>query len=162
MTKLRRSVLAMLLTALPLMAAAPASSQAHAPSGAVFALIDQNEWCPGGSVYLDLRTGAFMLFPRAARPGCSDSNVARAVQRGMLNQAALQRLRAASADARRAGLRRETCDLVVSNGGPEAVVTTAPGFSEAAPEERGCWSAQAVALHRTLADVFGKGAPPAR
>lgn len=129
-------------------------------SAAVFALIDDNEWCPGGSVYVDLRTGAFMLYPRVARPACADQTSETAVEHGTLGRTQLERLRSSYAEARRVGLRRDPCDVVVSNGGPRAVVITAPSFSASTPEEEGCWSAEANSLYRTLFDVFGKQRQP--
>lgn len=136
----------------------PPVSQPQA--GTVFALIDENEWCPGGSVYLDLRTGAFMLHPRLARPACADPAAQTSVEHGMLGSVELQRLRLAFAEARRAGLRREPCEFVVSNGGPQALVIIAPGASASAPENDGCWSAAASALHRQLYEVFGRQRHP--
>lgn len=134
----------------------PAAVQATNDSAAVFALIDLNEWCPGGSVYLDLKTGSYMLYPRLARATCADRLFSVAVEQGALGAPALERVRRAYVEARRAGLRRAPCDVVVSNGGPEAVVITAPGFSDTTPEEEGCWSEAAVALHRELFEIFGK------
>ncbi|MBA3511211.1 hypothetical protein [Sphingomonas sp.] len=133
---------------------------AQTQSAAVFALIDDNEWCPGGSVYLDLRSGAFMLYPRLARPACGDRTAQAAVEHGTLGLTELQRLRSTYAEARRAGLRRERCDVIISNRGPQAVVITAAGFSASTPEEEGCWSTEANSLYRALFEVFGKPRQP--
>ena len=131
-------------------------------SGAVFALIDSNEWCPGGSVYLDLKTGSFLLFPRLSRPSCADSSSNVAVERGTLPPLVLNRLRPILAEARRAGLQRDRCDVVVSNGGPETLAITTPGFSDKTPDELGCWSEEATALHREIFGIFGKKRAAAR
>jgi hypothetical protein len=145
----------MLIAALPLMTARAGAPPLASSSGAVFALIDSNEWCPGGSVYVDLRTGSFMLYPRLPRPACTDRKLEPAVEHGTLGAAALHHLRVVYAEARRAGLRRDKCDPVISNGGPQVLVITAPNFSDTTPEELGCWSREATTLHRELFEVFG-------
>jgi hypothetical protein len=147
---------AMLLAAVALTANHPVTPQLESSSGAAFALIDSNEWCPGGSVYLDLSTGSFMLYRRSPRPACTDPKLELAVEHGILRAAALKQMRAAYAKARRAGLRRPKCDMIVSNGGREALVITAPNFSDTTPEELGCWSGEATALHDAFLDVFGE------
>jgi hypothetical protein len=119
-------------------------------------MIDNNEWCPGGSVYLDLKTGSFMLYPRHRQPACSDRQAKILVEHGTLSPARLAAVRQAYAQARRAGLKRKQCELVISNGGPQAVVITAPGFSDATPEELGCWSKEATGLYESLFEAFGK------
>jgi len=123
--------------------------------GTVFALLDKNEWCAGGSVYLDLKSGAFLSYPRLARPACTDSKNQHSVKRGRLHGSELEALRTAYLAARLAGLKRENCDPAVSNGGPEALALTGPAFSARTPENEGCWSSEAVALHRQLFKVFG-------
>lgn len=124
-------------------------------SGAVFALIDNNEWCPGGSVYVDLQTGEFMLHPRPARPNCYDANIRTQVKQGTLSSDDLQIVRQAVTAAMQDGLRREPCLLVVTNGGPNQLAITAPGFSDATPEDPGCWSEGAEKLHDELFRLFG-------
>src|SRR5689334_21403043 len=110
---------------------APVAVKAETPSAAIFALIDGNEWCPGGSVYLDLQTGSYVLYPRLSRPTCRDIESKTAVERGSLGPQSLERLRVAYAETRRVGLRREACDeRWISNGGPETLVITAPAYSE--------------------------------
>ena len=145
----------MILATLPLIAARPVGAPPRVSSGAVFALIDNNEWCPGGSVYLDLRTGSYMLYPRLARLACADPSRAQAVEHGTLANAALKPLREAFEAARGTGLRREGCDPVLSNGGPQALVITAPNYSDTTPEELGCWSVEAKSLYQKIFEVFG-------
>ena len=132
------------------------AAQDDASSGAVFALIDNNEWCPGGSVYLDLESGSFLLYPRQARATCADPDARPSVERGTVEAGDLPSLRAAYLKARRAGLEKEVCQLVVSNGGPEALVITGPAFSAKTPENDGCWSDEAIALHDELFRMFGQ------
>lgn len=138
------------------MAAVPLSAQEHQYQAAVFALLDSNEWCPGGSVYLDLESGAFLLHPRPARPDCYEADSARPVEHGTLAGPQLSGIRSIYRDARQAGLRRDECDLVVSNGGPQSVVITSPGYSDQSPENLGCWSAEASVLYKELFKVFGE------
>lgn len=144
------------MTALPLALSAALAAQPNDSSAAVFALITENEWCPGGSVFLDLRTGSFMLHPRLTRPACADPKVVVTVEHGTLHAPVLKRIQSAYAAARRAGLRRDKCDFIVSNGGPEVVVITAPGFAATTPEDEGCWSKEATALHHELFEAFGR------
>ena len=146
--------------ALALLPAAPTAAQDYPSSGAVFALLDQNEWCPGGSVYLDLRTGSFMLYPRVTRPACVNHSSDLPVEQGKLEAAGLERLRAAYAKTRRAGLKRDQCDVVINNGGPQVLVITAPGFSATTPDDEGCWSDEANELYEDLFQVFGRQRQP--
>lgn len=143
------------LAMLPLLASNQSQAQSNEMSGAVFALFDHNEWCPGGSVYLDLRTGAFMLYPRVDRPACRNKEAPRSVEQGTLDLEELYQLREAATKAIDAGLRRDQCAFIISNGGPQNMVITAPGFSDATPDEIGCWSDQAEELHDELFRLFG-------
>ena len=149
-----------ILASAVLLAASPAIAQQADRSGAVFALMDRNEWCPGGSVYLDLRSGAFLLYPVLPRPACTDPETDLEVERGTLGEGALRSLRTAYEEARRAGLRRRDCDVIISNGGPEALVITGPSFSARTPEEEGCWSEEAIALHGALFELFAEQRRP--
>ena len=124
-------------------------------SAAVFAILDRNEWCPGGGVFLELQTGAFTLYRRGERPECSSLHAPVPIERGVLDSTALQRLRSVFLTARRAGLKRAGCEPIVSNGGPHGLVIVGSGFSAAAPEEEGCWSQEASALFDELFEVFG-------
>ena len=118
--------------------------------------MDKNEWCPGGSVYVDLNTGSFMLQRRQDRPVCHDAKTRRFVEQGKLSRKALVELRLAYGKAREAGLGRQPCQLIVSNGGPEVLVIAGPAFSAAAPENEGCWSKEASTLHAKLFRLFGQ------
>jgi hypothetical protein len=151
-----------LIVGLALLAAAPPPAPQDTGSAAVFALIDSNEWCPGGSVYLDLQTGSFLLYPRLARAACGNAKSHTPVEQGNLGLPALQHLRSAYFEARRTGLSRDQCELIVSNGGPKALVITAAGFSARTPEEDGCWTEAADALYNELFEVFGKQRQPAK
>jgi hypothetical protein len=142
-----------------LLLAQPLYAQNDSPA-ALFALMDKNEWCPAGSVYVDLRTGAFLLRPRLQRPACQDPKSQAPVERGRLDQASLLELRSASAKAREAGLARKICLLRLSNGGPEALTIFAPGLSATTPENEGCWSDEATALHDRLYRLFGQPRQP--
>ena len=148
------------LIAFALLPAAPTAAQDYPASGTVFALLDQNEWCPGGSVYFDLRTGSFMLYPRVTRPSCLDRSSDLAVEQGKLGSADLERLRAAYAKTRRVGLKRDQCDVVINNGGPQVLVITAPGYSVTTPENEGCWSNEANEFYEEIFQVFGRPRQP--
>lgn len=144
---------------LSLGAATPLSPQQAGRFGTVFALLGGGEWCSGGSVYIDLQTGSFMRYPRLNRRMCNDPNASNAVESGTLGAASLQPLRVAYDEALREGMRREKCDVIISNGGPEALVINGPTVSAASPEQPGCWSAAARRLHRLLFDSFGRQRP---
>ena len=145
---------------LALLTGYPSAAQAPTDSGALFALLDENEWCPGGSVHLDLATGSFSLYPRPARAVCADPETRADVEQGRLDVAQLRIIRSAYREVRRAGLRCDRCDLVVSNGGPQTLVVTAPGFSGVTPENEGCWTEEATKLHAALFKIFGRSRLP--
>lgn len=100
-----------------------------------------------------------MLYRRSNPPACTDPNLRLAVEEGTLEAAVLAEMRGAYAKARSAGLRRAKCDMLISNGGREALVITAPNFSDTTPEEQGCWSGEAMALHDAFLRVFGEQRP---
>jgi len=151
-----------LFALLAVLAAQPLAAQQTREAGAVFALIDKNEWCAGGSVYLDLQTGSFMLYPRLTRFACQISKAQAPVEQGTVGKAPLQALRSAYVEARRAGLERKDCKIIVSNGGPESLVITGPDFSRYTPANEGCWSEEATALHNKLFQMFGRQREPNR
>lgn len=95
-------------------------------------------------------------YPRRAAPACKDAKTRAPVERGKLSEETLQLfLRPAYTNARSAGLRRDRCSGLISNGGREVLVISEPAFSAATPEEEGCWSREALALHRKLFLLFG-------
>lgn len=143
------------IASLALLSAQPLYAQ-EGGSAVVFALIDKNEWCPGGSVYVDLDTGSFMLSPRLQRFACENPKARSRIERGTLSQKQLLELRSAYSEARQAGLGRKSCELVISNGGPEALIINGPAFSAATPQNEGCRSEEAKALHGKLFRMFGE------
>jgi len=142
------------MASLALLAAQPLYAQ-NDSSAVVFALMGKNEWCPGGSVYLELDTGTFMLNPRLQRRACADPKTQIRIERGKLSNEQLLELRSAYSKARQAGLSRKSCDILISNGGPEALIINGPAFSAATPEDVGCWSEEAKILHDKLFRIFG-------
>lgn len=139
----------------PLLGSAPAQLPLTTTSGAVFALLDENEWCPAGSVYVDLQTGEFMLHPRLQRPNCYDASSVAEIEKGKLGSDDLDRLRKAVAKAVASGLRRKPCSIIIHNGGPRQLVITLPGYSATTPDDLGCWSKEAGELHDELFGIFG-------
>lgn len=150
-----RTMVTQFLAGFALLAGQPLYAQ-NGNSAVVFALMDKNEWCPGGTVNIDLSTGTFMLLPRQKRPACKEPKTQRVVERGKLGQKLLIELRSAYGKARQAGLAQESCGLVVSNGGPESLVVAGPAFAATTPENEGCWSKEAKALHSKLFQLFGE------
>ncbi len=136
------------------------ATQPREMSGTIFALLDKNEWCPGGSVFLDLNSGSYVLHPRLERSACADNSTVAVIEKGRVSGQVLKRVRSEFADASRLGLRKNECQIVISNGGPEILVLSSPVFSDITPENEGCWSAEAVILHQTLFDLFGRQRKP--
>lgn len=151
--------LAVFFATVPFLTVDRAQAQSNEVPGAVFALMSSSEFCPSGSVYVDLRTGDFMLYPRLGRANCRNENSMPSVETGTLALGNLHRLRDAVFEATDAGLQRDDCEVNISNGGPESLVITTPSFSDAAPIETGCWSDQANKLHAVMFELFGAQRP---
>ena len=128
-----------------------------APSGTIFATIDHSEWCQAGSVTIDVATGRYMLTRGLDRSVCDMRTVRREVTHGTLAADRLASIRAAYARVEADGMVAAACrnggkpsDLVVSNGGPQALVLTGAFATQIAPTNLACWSREAYQLHRLL------------
>ncbi len=146
--------------ALLLLAPSPAPAPADYTAGipAIFATIGHSEWCPAGNVQVDLRTGDYTLTPRAARAVCRDPKLVRPIEHGQVDAARLSAIREAYGRAQEEGL--DACragkrgDIIVSNGGTPIMVLTSGAGTWAVPQDYGCWSSAAIALHRALDETF--------
>ena len=118
--------------------------------------IAHNEWCPRGTITLDLATGEYMLLPGLTGPACTDPSIRRPILRSVLEEPRLRSIRR----AKDAGLSRSECDVVVSNGGQRALVLSGARDMRIAPENQGCWSKEASALHDLLETEFGEPIAP--
>jgi hypothetical protein len=143
-----------------LIASQPLTAQESDGSSAVFALMDRNEWCAGGSVYLDVGTGSYLLYPVPVAPECFDRTTRSPVQHGKIGGADLLTVEAALREARRAGLTdRARCAGMIAlppMAGSEVLVITESRYSERTPENKFCWSDEAKALHNELFRIFGR------
>ncbi len=149
-----------LLAAASLMGQTPAQAQTSfaGRTATVFSSVGQSEWCPAGNLWLDLSSGEYRFTARAPRLICSTPNLERPVRKGRLDRRRLAGLRLLYGRAQAEGL--DLCrdgrrgDIVISNGGVQVLVLTTGARSMVAPEELGCWTKAADALHRALNDNF--------
>ena len=138
--------------------ATPSDRSLTGRTALVFSTVGQSEWCPAGSLLLDLSSGEYKFTARASRPLCSNPNLERPVQRGRLDSERLEELQSSHRRAQAEGL--DSCrngrrgEVVVSNGGERILVLTSGAGSMAAPDELGCWTDAARALHQALSDAF--------
>ena len=155
---------------LPLLAALIAATQpppqarpaALGHTAWVLATVGHSEWCPAGNVRLDLRTGRYALTPRASRRICGTAGLERPVVTGRLEPARLAPIRAAYLRARAEGLVHPDCEngrgpgdrIVISNGGRQLLVVAHGAATIWPPEDLGCWSDAANALHARLDEAF--------
>jgi hypothetical protein len=128
----------------------------------VFSTIGQSEFCNPGYVKLDLRTGRYTLTVRAARRLCDQPDLDRPVKSGRLPDESLARVRAAYQQVIAEGLETPVCreggkpqDIVISNGGTLILVVATGSAVGSAPDDLGCWSKAATALHDALDEAFG-------
>jgi hypothetical protein len=151
-----------LLLVVTLSACAGAASpgvREHPATAVVFGTVGQSEWCPAGSVRVDLRTGGYALTAKAPREVCQDPDLERPVVEGTLDAARLRALQRAfqrtisdGLDACRGGRRPD--DIIVSNGGLHILLVTDGRATDAAPGDLSCWTEAAWAMHNLLAATF--------
>ena len=153
----------------PLIAALLAASQPSPPANVaalgrtawLFATVQHSEWCPAGNVRLDLQTGRYAFTARAPRRVCQQAGFERPVAAGRLAPGRLAAIRAAAARVLTEGFVHPECanggrrrEIVVDNGGIPVLVLTNGAGTAAAPDDLGCWSDAANALHASLDDAF--------
>jgi hypothetical protein len=150
-------MLSLLLTLLVAAQQAPVATR----SGTIFATIAHSEWCPAGNVQLNLRKGEFRHTPRAARRVCHDRGIERVSRSGRLSAAQLAAVRSAFDRVRTEGMVDPPCHagrgqrpLVISNGGTPVLALTDNLRTMSAPDELGCWSGAANAMHALLDQTF--------
>src|SRR3954462_2827620 len=85
----------MLLVAAAWAAAPPAPPPALGRPAWVFGTGHQSEWCPAGSVRVDVRTGMFAVTPGAPRRLCNQRGLERPVETGRLGHGTLTAVRVA-------------------------------------------------------------------
>lgn len=151
-----------LLLAVTLSACASAASPGvseHPATAVIFGTVGQSEWCPAGSVRVDLRTGGYALTARAPREVCQNPDLERPVVEGTLDPTRLRALRQAFQRTTRDGLDacrggRRPDDMIISNGGLHILLVTDGRATDAAPSDLSCWTEAAWAMHNLLAVTF--------
>lgn len=148
-----------LLTAMTIALSPPAlAEKEEGPSwdaATVYAVIDANEWCSGGSVHVDLWSGEYVLLPRPMRIDCqAESETHRNIEHGSVTDSELASLRTAYRHLAQTGMEREDPELIVTNGGREALSVAGPKWSAVTPRDEGRWSDEARDLHGLLFDIF--------
>jgi len=141
--------------------APPPSDSAPGRTAWLVATIGHSEWCPAGNVRLDLASGRYQVTGTAPRRSCGTAGLERPVRSGVLAGRPLREARAAFRRATGESLTSRACrdgrqpeQIVISNGGDRIMLLTNGRRTEAAPEEQGCWSAAATALHAWLDRQF--------
>ena len=127
----------------------------------IVATVHHSEWCPAGNVRLDLVTGRYQFTAGVPRPACTDRRIERPVVAGTLAGPRLAAVRAAFLRAVAEGVTTQTCldgrrpeQLVITNGGVPVLLLTTGRATLSAPDELGCWTRAANALHQALERVF--------
>lgn len=146
-------------------AAAPthASARETGPGrpAAVFATVGHSEWCPPGTVRLNLGTGRYTVTaPRSWRT-CRRPPYRSRVSTAVLPADALTDVRIAYHDAEGLGLDNPACRnggrpgaVVIGNGGIPTLRLTSRGRTTSPPRDLTCWSEAARHLHRVLDNAF--------
>jgi hypothetical protein len=144
--------------ATPIHAFAPAPGPAG--SASIFATVGHSEWCPPGTVRLDIGTGRFTVTaPRGWRT-CRRPPYRSPVRTGVLPANALTDVRIAYHDAAGMGLDNPACRsgrrpaVVIGNGGFPTLRLTSGGRTRSPPRDLACWSEAARHLHRVLDNAF--------
>jgi hypothetical protein len=142
--------------------AAGASGLAHpGHSASVFATVGHSEWCPPGSVRVDLGTGRYTVTAPRTWQVCTRPPFRSRIRRGRLGPDDLAAVWAAYRDAESAGLANPVCrngarpeNIVISNGGTPTLRLTDRGRTVSPPNDSSCWSEAAWRFHRLLEDLF--------
>jgi hypothetical protein len=148
---------AVAVTPMPASAREPGSSRRES----VFATVGHSEWCPPGTVRLDLGTGRYTVTaPRTWRT-CRRPPYRSRVSTAVLAGDALAAARAAFQEAVSQGLDNPACrnggrpeTLVIGNGGIPTLRVTNGGRTASPPSNMTCWSGAARRLHRLLETTF--------
>jgi hypothetical protein len=129
------------------------------------ATVGHSEWCPAGNVRLDLRTGGYAFTARAERRFCGKAGLE---HRGMgrLRAGRLAAVRTAYLRVLTEGVESRSCRdgrgperLILSNGGTPILLVADGKTMVSAPDNEGCWSSAATALHELLDDTFHSTQP---
>lgn len=152
--------IAAVISSLAITLSSPAlCSEEEGPSwdaATVYAVLDSNEWCWGGSVHVDLWSGEYVLLPRPMRVDCQpESQTHRNIEHGSVEELQLASLRSAYRHLAQAGMEREDHELILTNGGREVLAVVGPNWSAVTPRDEGRWSDETRGLRRLLFNIFG-------
>jgi hypothetical protein len=155
-----QAVIVAWLAAAAVAAGAPALAD-PGRSASLFGTVGHSEWCPPGTVRVDLGTGRYRVrAPRTWRV-CTRPPFRSRIRTGLLAADDLAAVRAAYRDAESAGLANPACrnggrpeTIVISNGGTPTLRLTDRARTVSPPNDPACWSDAAWRLHRLLEDLF--------
>ena len=130
-------------------------------SATVRASVGHSEWCPPGTVHLNLGTGRYrVIAPRTWRT-CRRPLFPTRIRTGVLAADELAAVRAAYRNAATEGLDHPACRnggrperMIISNSYPSILRLTERGRTTASPRELSCWSDAAFRLDRVLEGLF--------
>jgi len=127
----------------------------------IFATIGHSEWCPPGTVRLNLATGRYLVRAPRTWLRCRRPAYQGPIRTAVLGAENLAAVRVAWQAAVSEGLEHPSCrnggqppGLYLSNGGDPTLRLTARGRTLSPPGNRSCWSDAAWRLHRLLEDLF--------
>lgn len=142
----------------------PAIGQERPYQASLVASVGHSEWCPPGTVQLDLMTGHYTVTaPRDWRT-CRRPSWALRTRAGMMTSLELVPIQVTFQNAIEGGLEHPLCrigrrpeQIVVSNGGTPVMRLTERGRTTAAPNDRTCWTGAASRLQCLLETAFRPG-----
>jgi hypothetical protein len=157
----KQMISAVCLALIATLPGSPAFGRQGAAPVSIFATIGHSEWCPAGTVRLDLGTGRYTMRAPARQGSCHRPFLHR-IRMAVLPVEDLARLQAAYARAAAEGLMNPACrtggqprEVVISNGGTPVMRLTERGRTTSPPGETlTCWSEAAMQLHDTLEIIF--------
>jgi len=142
-------------------AASPTRASERAPNTAsVFATVGHSEWCPPGTVQLDLMTRRYTVTAPRTWRNCRRPAFSCRVRTGVLTETEIMPIRV-TYDMGILGLEHPVCQIgrrpeqiIISNGGTPILRLTDRGRTTSAPNDQTCWSGAASRLRCLLDDLF--------
>lgn len=130
-------------------------------SGIVFSTVGHSEWCPSGTVRLDLATGRYTVTAPSTWRECRRPPFRSRINAGVLDADELVRARDAYRSVEAEGLEHRAC----RNGGrPDRIIVSGSrtpilrminrARTRTAPAEHSCWSDAGLQFRRVLEDLF--------
>jgi hypothetical protein len=133
-------------------------------TASVFATVGHSEWCPPGTVQLDLMTGRYTVTAPLTWRTCRRPPWARRTRTGVVPSLELIPLQVTYDMVTVEGLEHHQCrgrgrpeQIVVSNGRTPLMRLTDRGRTISAPNDRACWTGAASRLQCLLEAAFMPG-----